>query len=167
MEKLTQKWTLISLIETKEVGYTFSSDNWPLHVTIAATFEIVWDKSNTIEKLKDFCRSSKTFEARVLEDTHLGPSEKPVLVSLVEKSSGLQDFHEEIVNLLEAAGTVFKRPEHNGDKFIAHATVQKNARLKEDDIITINNLTLVNMLPDGDGYKRRISKVMMLGKPQI
>lgn len=162
MEKFTQKWSLISLIKHKDVGYEFPADNWPLHVTIAATFEVDWEKSKVEEQLEELCAATMTFDAKVLEDKYLGPPEKPVLVALVEKNSGLQKFHEEVIDILGSAGGIFKRPEHNRDNYIAHATVQKNSRLKEGDVININNLTLVDMFPGGNSYRRKILKIIKL-----
>ncbi len=165
MEKLTQKWTLVSLLEKHDQGYEFSAADWPLHISTGGTlFEVDWSLGDLLTKLTNLISGQASFDALVLDDTNLGPPDKPVLVTMIDSQTGLGALHEKIVDLLLENGAVFSHPLHIRDGFKAHCTVQKNARLHKGETISIDNLALIDMFPDGDGYQRKILKIIALHK---
>jgi len=165
MQKFTQKYTIIMLLEDRPNGYEFSSSNWPLHVTIADTFAVDWDSNNLRDKLSLLVSNHVPVTAIAAHDEYFG-SERQTQVTILDTSKGLIELHNKVIALLEEAGAVFNNPEYNNAGFRAHATVQPHARLNEHDAVSLNNLTVIDMFPNKNPHLRKIIKIMELGKRQ-
>jgi 2'-5' RNA ligase len=158
----TQKWTLIKLLEPMDEGTEFHHEDWPLHVTLADVFAVDWESSGLLEKLALLLAKHKPVELTADDDTSFGPPERPTQVTLLHMTLELRALHNDIIGLLISAGAVFNTPQYTKEGYIAHSTVQKHARLHKGDIVSIDNLTLVDMFPHGDGEQRKIVKTMPL-----
>lgn len=163
MQPFTQKYTIIQLLEDMSEGTEYPSSNWPLHVTIADTFAIDWDKNYLRKKLEELLASLKPTKAVGGHDEFFGP-EKQTQITILDMSKELIDLHYKVVELLESAGAVFNDPQYTKEGFRAHATVQKHARVNKGDTITFNALSIVDMFPNSDPYQRKILKTMRIGK---
>lgn len=160
MQKFTQKWTIIVLLEQIDEVTEFFWKNWPQHITLVDIFAVDWNNASLIEKLESLLATQKTFNIVADGDTSFGSLEEPVPVSLFSKSMELQSLHNEIIELLINAGAVFNNPQYIGEGFIAHSTIQDNKRLHRGDVVNVEELTIVDMFPHSDGLKRRIFKTI-------
>jgi len=160
MPKFTQKWALITFLEPVADGTEFSWKDWPLHTTLADVFAVDWNDTNLTGRLAQLLSKQKPLETVAGEDTYFGPPESPVQVTLLQKSSELQNLHNDVVNLLKSAGAVFNTPQYTGEGYVPHSTVQKHARVYADDTVKIGSLTIVDMFPNGDGYQRKLVKTI-------
>ena len=159
MQKFTQKYTIISLLDEKEEGYEYTSNNWPLHVTIADTFSIEMDYSKFINKLTRLAKTFKSVVAVGSHTEHFGP-EKQVEVTILDASKELITLHYEVVKFLKTAGVKFNDPQYTESGFKAHATVQPHAKISIGDKIILSNLTLIDMYPNKDPDQRKILKLI-------
>ena len=159
MQKFTQKYTIISLLEDKEEGDEYTSNSWPLHVTIADTFSIEMDFSKFIEELSRLAKTFKSAEAVGSYTEHFG-IEKQVEVTILDMSKELITLHYEVVKFLKTAGVKFNDPQYTESGFKAHATVQPHAKISIGDKVIINNLALIDMFPNDDAYQRKVLKLI-------
>lgn len=161
MQKFIQKYTIVQLLEGMEVGAQFPSTNWPLHVTIADTFAVEWNKDGLSERLAGLLAGRKPMTAVAADDELFGP-EKQTRVTILDMSQELIALHCDLVALLGDAGAVFNDPQFTEDGFRAHATVQPHARLNKGDTVHFTELSIVDMFPGSDPYQRKILRVMKL-----
>jgi hypothetical protein len=158
----TQKYALVQLLEGMAEGTEYPSSSWPLHVTVADTFAVDWDKNDLRKKLEQLLASLKPATAVGDHDEFFGP-EKQTHVTILDMSKELVELHYKVVELLESAGAVFNDPQYAKEGFKAHATIQPHARVNKGDDITFNALTIIDMFPNSDPYQRKILKTMKIG----
>lgn len=159
MHQFSQKYTIIQLLEDLPEGFEYDWKNWPLHITIADVFAIDWSVDTLTTKLKETLSNQSPFTASVLNDEFFGPN-REVRVTLINKTAELTQLHLQVVQLLEEGSVVFNNPHYNGDGFLPHSTVQSHMRLHQGDIVTFNALSIVDMFPDNDPYRRKIIKTI-------
>ncbi len=161
MQKFTQKYTIISILEDVEEGYEFSSSNWPLHTTIVDTFAIDWSVPKLSKKLEEMALTTKSIKTRVTKDEYFGP-ERTVHVVLLDKVSELASLHYRILDSLKGGGVTLNDAHFSEKGFAPHITVQEHTKLMLNDIITIHNIALIDMFPDENPYQRKILRAVKL-----
>ncbi len=152
MEKFTQKWSLITLLEPIEEGIEFFWKDWPLHVTLAGVFAVDWAATGLFEKLSMVLASQKPVVVEAEEESYWGANNEYHMMQL-QKTPEIMALHNKIIEILKKSGAVFNEPQYVGDGFVPHSTLQKHARLHVGDVVRINGVTLVDMFPHGDGYQ--------------
>jgi hypothetical protein len=162
MQKFTQKYTLIQLLENMKEGTKYASNNWPLHSTIVDTFAIDWDVPTMVSKLTELLKQHEPATSVAQEDEFFGP-EKQIQVVLFEKTDSLVKLHHDVAELLEQGGLQLHDPQFAREGFRPHATVQKHTRLKKGDAVTFNALTIIDMFPDEDPYQRKALHTIKIG----
>ncbi len=160
MQPFTQKYTIIQLFEDVQDGYEFTSDNWPLHSTIVNTFSIDWDVPTIISELEKVIIGRKSISTTAVGYTYFG-SDQQVKVTLLNKSSDLSTLHYDLIKLLNTGGLRLNDPQYALDGFLPHATVQKNMRINIGDEVIFNSVSLIDMFPSQDAYKRKIIKTIV------
>jgi hypothetical protein len=161
MKQLTQKYCLISLLEAVEVSTVFSWKEWVLHVTFAGVHFAEWN-DKMLDEFESLVNQVDKFEVATLNIDKIGDSDIDVV--FVEKSNNILNLHNVVIDFLEKHNAVFNNPEWNRDGYIPHSTIQKHANVDENETIQIDNIALIDMFPDGDGYMRKIIKVFELKK---
>jgi 2'-5' RNA ligase len=161
-EDFTQKYTIVQFYDDIKVGDEFSSNNWPLHVTIIDTFAIDWSVNKIADKLSAKLQNYPVLVHSLAEsDRYFGESGQ-VLVTLLKKTKSLAKLHGDILAELNHGGLILNNPEFAGAGFLPHATVQRNGRLIEGQKIQFNNLCIVDMFPKSDPYNRKILKIISM-----
>ncbi len=156
-QKFTQKYTIVQFFDPIDEGYEYSSDNWPLHSTIVDTFAIDWSVDEMITKLTELLSSHMPAESVAGDDRFFGENGQ-VQVVLLNRSESLVSLHLDVVTALGEGKLVLNDPQFARDGFLPHATVQKHARLNKGDKVAFTTLSVVDMFPDEDPYKRRVLK---------
>lgn len=159
MQQFTQKYTIIQLFEDVPEGTQFSTSSWPLHATIADTYAIDWDVQTMIEKLTELL-SSHASATSVVEDDGFFGDERQVQVALLRKTDDLIKLHHDVIELLEQGGWKPNDPQFAKEGFLPHSTVQKHARLNKGDKVAFNALTIIDMFPGEDPYRRKVIKTI-------
>lgn len=155
MQKFTQKYTLVHTINSLSDGYEFSMNDWPLHVTLADVFAIQGNPNDLLDILTREFSSYPIVESQVIGEDWFG-KENNVHVMLINKSNELQSLHEAIIDVLENFHVTFNTPQFTHEGFTPHSTVKSNERLHEDDQVNINTVTLIDMFPDENPFRRRV-----------
>lgn len=161
MQKFTQKYTIITLLEDVEEGYEYPSNKWPLHITLADTFATDWDINELIEELTEVSKTLKPVSSVASYDEYFGP-EQQTQVTILDMSKELVALHYDVVGLLKKAGVKFNDTQYTESGFRAHSTVQPHGRINIGETVMIKNLALVDMFPNKDPYQRKILKVVKL-----
>ena len=162
MQKFTQKYTIVQFFDDIDEGYEYSSDSWPLHSTIVDTFAIDWSVDEMTSRLKDTLKNHATADS-VAEDDRFFGDQGQVQVVLLNRSNSLVELHQDVLTALEDGGLKLNDPQFARDGFLPHATVQKHARLKKGDRVQFTALSIVDMFPDEDPYKRKVLRTITVG----
>jgi len=152
----SQKYTIVQFLEPIQDQQTFSMENWPLHITLADVFAVTLNQS-LLDQLAAFVAEEQCFSVTAKGERRLGEEENPVTVTVLEKTAVLQSLHDKLIDLLQANGAVFNSPQFTRQGFLPHATHQKHARL-EEQLVSINELSLVDMFVDGNWQQREVLK---------
>lgn len=163
MQKFTQKYAIICLLEDIQEGYTYPSSDWPLHVTFVGTFAINWDVETIKQKLEQAAKEIKCATTKGIGDEYFGPNNE-VHVILLEKNSSMNSIHRKLLDLLKQGNLKLNDPQFSEDGYLPHSTIQKHAKVERGEEIKINNLALIDMYPDEDPYQRRVLKLVKLNK---
>lgn len=163
MQKFTQKYTIVQFFDDIDEGYEYSSDSWPLHSTIVDTFAIDWSVDEMASRLKDALKNHATADS-VAEDDRFFGDQGQVQVVLLNRSNSLVELHQDVLTALEDGGLKLNDPQFARDGFLPHATVQKHARLNRGDRVQFTALSIVDMFPDEDPYKRKVLRTITVGR---
>lgn len=163
MQKFTQKWSLIALLEPAEEGFEFFWKDYPLHVTLASVFAIDWKANDAPSKLEDLLATVPVVETKAIKEGHWG-DESQYHVMLLEKNEEITELHNLIHRFLLESGVVFNQPEFEGEGYIPYSTIQKHARLDPGDPVQIHSITILDMFPHEDGYQRKIGPTYELSR---
>lgn len=152
--KLTQKYTIVQLIEALPDGFEYKMEDWPLHITLADVFEVKGDSKDILRALEKI-KLEKTIRVKVVGEKLFGENNE-IRVKLLENTDALQKLHHQIVTALEGLAVQFNTPEFTSNGFLPHSTVLKAGELETGQQVTFDSLTLIDMFPDGNGYMRRV-----------
>lgn len=155
MPKFTQKYVLAHTFKDLPDGYEYSMADWPLHVTLADVFSIEGGYMDLIRELRERFTGTRPIKAKVIGDEWFG-HDKDVHVRLIDKTVALRELHEKILDALSIHSAVFNHPEYTKEGFRPHSTLQKSEQLESDDYVDIDSITLIDMYPDGNPYRRRV-----------
>lgn len=162
MQKFTQKYAIIQLFEDVPVGAEFSWKDWPLHSTVADVFAVGWNAQVMAKELAQLLATHPTASSTALDDTFFGPNQETRVV-LLEKTESLVKLHNDVLDVLEKGDYKPNNPEFARVGFLPHSTVQKHARLTKGDAVKFNALSIIDMFPDEDAYRRKILATIPIG----
>lgn len=163
--QFSQKYAIVQFLELVNVGAEFMSNEWPLHSTVVDTFAIDWSVDEMVAELtKTFgCYDAVTSEAEV--DRFFGENGQTQVV-LIKRTQGLVKLHQDVLTVLDRGGIALNDPQFAHDGFLPHATVQEHARLQKGDSVYFTALSIVDMFPDNDPYRRRVlAKIPLVSRP--
>jgi 2'-5' RNA ligase len=149
----TQKYTIVSLLEPQPVEYEFSSKNWPLHVTLAATFSVGTELFSFLNNVTLIARQYTPIKTHITETALFG-KDNDMPVTLVENTAILQQLHEELVAAILTAKGAFNEPAYTLQGYKPHIT--QTDKVLPDTTITINNITVIDMFPNENPHSRKI-----------
>jgi 2'-5' RNA ligase len=149
----TQKYTIVSLLEPQPVEYEFASKNWPLHVTLAATFSIGTDIDSFMKVLTQLSKQYKPLETQVISTAMFGQY-NDIPVALVKNTPELSNLHSTIVSEIKTAQGAFNEPRYTLDGYKPHISV--TGKTIPDNSVVLNNITLIDMFPNNDPLSRKI-----------
>lgn len=157
----SQKYCLVQLLAPMSTGDEFHSKDWPLHCTIAGVFALnLTDTAR--QSFIDMVARHTAFESKATAIDWFGP-QKTVKVRHVAMTDELYSLHDEVVSFIEQNGGVFNEPLYLREYFAPHITMRADEP-EAGQIVSIYQLVLIDMFPDGDHTRRRIIAQMPLAK---
>jgi 2'-5' RNA ligase len=157
------RYTICHLVSNRELdqGDTFSSLDWPLHVTIAGSFETPISVDEIIEGLANIAKSTHNFTITFGDIAYLGPK-NDTEVTLVDNNKDLLILLGKITTFLTSIGTIFRNPSfYSVEGFVPHATVQSNERKNTGESTHLDSFSLVQHEPDGVLHERILLKTFL------
>ena len=158
----TQKYTIISPIDSIREGQIFNSNNWPLHTTLADTFAIDPVDNGLFTQLRSIAKNRKVLITGYT-DSYFG-KQNETRVMLLKPSKELLSLHYDIIDLLINKGAVFNDIQYTKAGFIAHVTQQAHRTMQVDDTVQLSSIALIDMFPDNNPSKRRVIKLIDFSK---
>ncbi len=159
MEKFSQKWAVVALLDSVAEGSEFYFTDIPLHVTLAGVFKIDYNGIKLSEELSELISDQEPFTITVGERDMFGPAED-VSVMRIIKSPELLALYNKIHTWLVQSGAEYNEPHYEGLNFLPHSTVQKSALLHTGEVKHIKSVSIIDLLPNGDGYQRKVFKTI-------
>lgn len=150
-----QKYVFVKFLEKMNQGTEFSAGFWPLHTTIVSNFAIDWESAGLLEKLTALLAERKPIAVAAQNDEYFG-NQKQIQVTILEPKEELMVLHKDIITILKSCHAVFDEPEYLEEGYRAHVTVQRDKRIHKNDIITIDELSIVDMYPQNDINRRKL-----------
>lgn len=138
------KYVIVSFLE-KNPSATFSSSDWPLHVTIVRPFSSSKNPDYFLDILKTHCLNRKKIILSGKSREMFG-HDKSIPVTELEKTAEIEDLYRKLMLSLEG-NIEFSKPHF--DDFRPHVT-DHNRKLGVGDKIALGSLSVVEM----DGEKR-------------
>lgn len=166
MEKFTQKYTIVQLLEDLPDGAEYDRADWPLHVTLADVFATNWSEDQLVKHLEEFCTTQKTLSTHAEKEAHFGPNGETHVV-ILKLNDELYELHASLVDFLAEGNAVFNTPEYTKKGFVPHSTVQSKKRLALGDKVNFTSLSVIDMFPNNDPYRRRVIKTVSFKMPII
>lgn len=159
MEKFTQKWAIVALLEQVAEGTEFYYTDFPLHITLAGVFKIDYDGMRLKNELPRVLSDQKPLLITVGEKDIFGP-DKDVAVMRIMKTPELMSLYDKIYSWLNQSGAVHNEPQYEGTDYLPHSTMQKAARLIPGETRQIQSVSIVDLFPNGDGLRRKVFKTI-------
>lgn len=163
MAKFTQKYTIVHTIAPLADSYEYSAADWPPHVTLADIFAIDGNPMDLLRDLGEGLAHKPVLKARVVGDKWFGEN-TDVHVKLLARSTETQKLHESILDILARYNVRYNSPEYTGAGFILHSAVQKSSELHDSDTVVFDSLTLIDMFPNEDAYRRQVLGTVRIGR---
>lgn len=163
MEKLTQKWAIISLLEEVPDGTEFYYTGFPPHVTMAGIFGIDKPGAWLTAELAELANYHQSYDVKADTIAMFGPNQD-VAVMQIQQTHELMSLYQQLHDWLLASGAKFIEPHYEGSGYIPHVTIQKAGTIRAGEVKRINSISLVDLFPNGDGYQRRVTKTITLSK---
>ena len=157
------RYTVCHLVSDRELSQddTFSSLDWPAHITLLGSFVI----DNSVDQFKanllEIAQLVTPFSIEVGDDSLLGENHE-VLVSLVNKSSHLQGLHNNILAAALLHNAQIRNPQFTDKRYTPHITVQKTERYHSGDTLQIKDFHLIQHEPNGIKHERQIIETYTL-----
>jgi 2'-5' RNA ligase len=139
MNKFTQKWAVVAMLEPVKDGTVFHYTDWPSHITIIGVFGTKDTGLEIAEKIAKILTDQKFVKVTADKLAFFGP-EKNIKVMTIQKTKELIELHNKLYSLLVQSGAVFIEPQYQADGFLPHSTVQKHAQLNPGDTDIIKSL---------------------------
>ena len=161
MDKLTQKYCLVTFIGHVKEGFEYVPNEAPLHVTIVDVFATPLTAEQLLNQLVNLIKLYEPVMTIAQQDAQFGP-DKQTLVTLLEMKPELIALHKGLVTSLRATGAVYNDPHYIEDGFVAHVTAIGGSKILAGDKVAIGELSLIDMFPDQNGYLRKVIKTIKI-----
>lgn len=106
--------------------------------------------------------SNHTQATTVAEDDRFFGDNGQIQATLLKKTDDLVKLHYDVIELLKQGGWEPNDPQFAKEGFLPHSTVQPHRRLNKGDGVTFNALSIIDMFPNEDPYRRRVLKTIEL-----
>lgn len=147
----------VQLLDPFPEDNMFSKNQWPHHITLAGVFALNSDYERIISETQQLTTKTKPFDVKVASYGELGWGEERIRVALLERAALSVQLHEELVNILQTDGAVFKQPSPLGEEFNPHISNHGQLeRFAVGAVIQISQVSLVDLAPGGDKTLRKV-----------
>jgi hypothetical protein len=137
------------------VGAGFAVSAWPLHVTVLPPFLTDAPVDRIADAIAAATRALPALTV-VAGGTELFGRRHDIPVTLIEPDATLTALHTTLVRAIRPFAAAPDEPAFTGPGFRAHVTHKPPARLHPGDVLTLEQVALVDMLPRADAAGRTV-----------
>lgn len=153
---LPKYYCLVQMHEDLSVEDEFDRESWPHHTTLAGVFSM--NSMVALDDIEEITKRALPFDSVVTGYDTFGYNEERVRVALLEKTRQLLALSDNLVDTLHKHGSSFKKPTFLGDAYNPHISDHGGlAGFAIGVIVRFDQLSLVDLAPDGDKAYRRIA----------
>lgn len=149
------KYGLATILEDYPVGYEFTGENIPLHLTHVDSFVVDLSTEELAAKLQSALSKQQSFSVTALKDELYG-TDKDIPVTVLELSPELQALHIKIMDMLQSEGALLKNPQFHGEGFKPHVSIYGTRRIAIGDDILIKDVSIAAKLSEEEDATRQI-----------
>lgn len=160
-ELFTQKWAIVSLLEDIAEGSEFHYTEFPLHITLAGVFAVEKIEEDLVAELSNLLKDTHPISVEASRKDMFGP-DKNIAVMRIAPTPDLANLHNLIHSWLVSCDAIFNSPQYQGVGYLPHSTFQKSGKLIAGEKRVFTSISLVDLYPHNDGYKRKITKTIPL-----
>jgi hypothetical protein len=146
-----------------EVGAGFAVSAWPLHVTVLPPFRTDAPADRIADAIDAATRTVPALTV-VAGDTELFGRRHDIPVTLIEPHDDLTALHTTLVRAIRPFAAAPDEPAFTGPGFRAHVTHKPPARIHPGDVLTLEQVALVDMLPRADAAGRTVLAAFALSR---
>ncbi len=151
---MSQKYVVAHFFDDLDNGYNFSAKAWPLHITLLPLFVLNGSITELENKLGIHCAQLHPVKTSVIGHEMFGP-DRNIPVSLMDPTPEVTALHNKLVDIIKG-DVIFDHPQFIGLGFRPHVSDTPAGRLNENEVQSIDSLTLVDMYPQEDIDRREI-----------
>jgi hypothetical protein len=146
-----------------DVGAGFAVSAWPLHVTVLPPF-LTDAPADRIASAIGTATSTLSAMTVVAGGNALFGRRHDIPVTLIEPDEELAELHSTLVRAIRPFAEAPDEPAFTGPGFRGHVTHKPPARVDPGDIITLEQIALVDMLPRADAAGRTVLAAFPLSR---
>ena len=148
------RFVVVLPLEPLDAGSAFTLREWPLHLTVAPTFDAV-SLAEVISVLAPLSVNQPAISVRAGRSEGFGRAlSRPATV--IEESECLLRLHEALCASLTRIGAEFDHPDFTGPGYRPHVTKTRTASVQDGEAFELRQVTVVDMAPHGDLGVRRV-----------
>lgn len=155
------RYGIATLLENHDVGYEFSQDNIPLHLTHVDSFQSKLAADELAGLLSKSLANQPPIEIKATKDAYYGP-DKDKLVTEIEHSLDLSHIHTTIIKILNDTEATLKNPQFHNDGYSPHISAYGTRRIHPGDVLVIDNLVIASKTSDADDARTQILAKIVL-----
>jgi len=140
------RYVVVAPLTPMAVGDRFITREWPLHVTLVQVFMSDASPGDIALRLDEVAAVAAAVTVVAGDDEHFGRS-RTIPVTVIEPSLELDRLHAACVAALDELAPVYENPEYLGDGYRAHVTVKRHQRVSAGEVLTLQQIALVDMEP--------------------
>jgi len=129
-----------------QTGDRFAVHEWPLHITVLAPFRTDAAPADVAARMAAAASAEPAITAVVGRKQMFG-RRHDVPVSVVVENPALTRLHERLVAAVRPLGESPDEPAFTGMDFTPHVTVKNHGRMQAGDMVLLEQIALVDMVP--------------------
>jgi hypothetical protein len=149
------RYGIATVFEDVPDGYEFTEANTPLHLTHVDACEINLSPGDFIAWLRQYLQGQPSFNVIPTSDVFFGPN-KDIPVTIIEPSSELTLFHNNLIQFLESSGAAFDNPQFLKQHYAPHVSIYGSRHAVLGQPLAINSVSVGNKRTDIENPPNRI-----------
>ena len=131
--------------EPLTVGTSFTTSQFPLHVTLVPPFDVDCELPTLLTAVKAASRKTERILAEVIGHEQFGPDAN-ITVALIRPTEFILNAHSRLTEALRPLGWAAKEPHYNGERFRPHITGTDHRHLRLGEQFRLHQIAVIEML---------------------
>jgi len=156
-----KKYLIVNIVDSSNIPTLFSSEKWPLHLTLLMHFNTDKPVEHIVTELEKCTNKLKAFEVLVESESEFGPNLN-VPASIIQASKELSELHANLMGVVKKLDATYDEPIYIGTGYRPHVTTQGGVKLSIGQTLLVDNVTLAERIEVPKGKLIKIVKTFGL-----